>query len=177
MQDMSQSSGHRHHAIDYVELTVTDLEQAKRFYTEAFGWRFNDYGPEYAGIQSPQGESAPEVGGLRQGREVQAGGPLVLLYSTDLDRSVEAVKHAGLTTFYGPALVPELGEYPEVLPFTDRFLRAKDEGDLPAHVDPEGLMRVLIAMLQGISVQATQGATREELDRRVGESIRLTEAR
>ena len=41
----------------------------------------------------------------------------------------------------------------------ERFRRAKPEGDLPPHVDPEGLMRVLIAMLQGISVQATQGAT------------------
>jgi hypothetical protein len=50
---------------------------------------------------------------------------------------------------------------------TDRFVRAQAEGDLPAHVDPEGLMRVLVAMLQGISVQANQGATREELDRLV----------
>ena len=33
-------------------------------------------------------------------------------------------KFARLQTFYGPALVPELGEYPEVLPYTDRFLRA-----------------------------------------------------
>ena len=102
MQDMSQPSAHRHHAIDYVEFTVTDLEQAKRFYTDAFGWRFNDYGPEYAGIQSPQGDSAPEVGGLSKGQEVRAGGPLVLLYSTDLDRSVEAVKNAGGQVVNGP---------------------------------------------------------------------------
>lgn len=34
------------------------------------------------------------------------------------------LKQAGLSTFYGPALVPELGEYPRVLPFTDRFLRS-----------------------------------------------------
>jgi muramoyltetrapeptide carboxypeptidase len=33
-------------------------------------------------------------------------------------------KHAGLASFYGPALVPELGEFPEVLPDTDRCLRA-----------------------------------------------------
>ncbi|MDQ3821699.1 MAG: LD-carboxypeptidase [Actinomycetota bacterium] len=32
-------------------------------------------------------------------------------------------KNTGLSTFYGPALVPELGEYPEVLPYTDRYLR------------------------------------------------------
>jgi AcrR family transcriptional regulator len=55
----------------------------------------------------------------------------------------------------------------------ERFVRAKEEGDLPAHVDPEGLMRVLIAMLQGISVQANQGATREELDRLVESGLAL----
>lgn len=33
-------------------------------------------------------------------------------------------KHSGLSTFYGPALVPELGEFPQVLPHTDSYLRA-----------------------------------------------------
>lgn len=55
----------------------------------------------------------------------------------------------------------------------ERFQRAKEEGDLPAHVDPEGLMRVLIAMLQGISVQANQGATRSELERLVESGLAL----
>ena len=40
----------------------------------------------------------------------------------------------------------------------DRFERAKAEGDLPAHVDTEGLMRVLIAMLQGISGPGQSGS-------------------
>jgi uncharacterized protein len=107
MQGMSEPALHRHHAIDYVELTVTDLEQAKRFYAEAFGWRFNDYGPEYAGIRSPLGESAPEVGGLRRDQEeVRTGGPFVLLYSTDLDKSVEAVKNAGGQVVNGPYEFP-----------------------------------------------------------------------
>jgi AcrR family transcriptional regulator len=55
----------------------------------------------------------------------------------------------------------------------ERFERAKAEGDLPAQVDAEGLMRVLIAMLQGISVQANQGATRQELERLVETSLSL----
>jgi muramoyltetrapeptide carboxypeptidase len=38
-------------------------------------------------------------------------------------------KHAGLGTFYGPALVPELGEFPHVLPYTDSCLRAAWFGD------------------------------------------------
>ena len=56
---------------------------------------------------------------------------------------------------------------------TDRFERAKQEGDLPPATDTEGLMRVLIAMLQGISVQANQGATRDELDRLVESGLAL----
>jgi|SRR3954454_6795360 AcrR family transcriptional regulator len=45
-----------------------------------------------------------------------------------------------------------------------RFERAKSEGDLPAHVDPQGLTALLIAMLQGISLQASQNASREDLE-------------
>jgi uncharacterized protein len=102
MPGMAEPAAHRHHAIDYVELAVTDLERAKRFYGEAFGWQFNDYGPEYAGIQSPEGPTA-EVGGLRAAQEVRTGGGvLVLLYSADLDRSVEAVKNAGGQVVNGP---------------------------------------------------------------------------
>ncbi|MCV2491933.1 VOC family protein [Geodermatophilus sp. YIM 151500] len=103
---MSDLSARRHHAIDYVEITVTDLVQAKRFYADAFGWRFDDYGPEYAGIRDRQDEPAPEVGGLRLDREVRAGGPLVLLYSTDLDRSVDAVTRAGGRVVQGPYEFP-----------------------------------------------------------------------
>lgn len=51
---------HVHQTIDYIEITVTDLPEAKRFYFAAFGWTFNDYGPHYAGIQ---GEGR-EAGGL-----------------------------------------------------------------------------------------------------------------
>jgi AcrR family transcriptional regulator len=56
---------------------------------------------------------------------------------------------------------------------TERFVRAREEGDLPPHIDPEGLMRVLIALLQGISVQASQGASREELERLVESGLAL----
>lgn len=94
----------QHHAIDYIELAVADLDQAKRFYTEAFGWQFNDYGPDYAGIQDPAGDG--EVGGLRLDQQVRPGGPLVLLYSADLDASVEAVNNAGGRVVNGPYEFP-----------------------------------------------------------------------
>lgn len=47
--------------------------------------------------------------------------------------------HAGLTTFYGPALVSELGEFPGVLPHTDRFLRAAWFGGEPLRFEPAGV--------------------------------------
>jgi muramoyltetrapeptide carboxypeptidase len=48
-------------------------------------------------------------------------------------------KHAGLGTFYGPALVPELGEFPEVLEHTDRYLRAAWFEDAPIVYEPSPL--------------------------------------
>ncbi|MFG1654425.1 VOC family protein [Micromonospora sp. NPDC049275] len=103
---MSESAPPRHHTIDYIELTVTDLGAAKSFYADAFGWQFTDYGPGYAGIRSPHGEGAPEVGGLRQDEAVRVGGPLVLLYSNDLDQSVQAVQEAGGQVIEGPYEFP-----------------------------------------------------------------------
>lgn len=80
-----------HHTIDYIEFAVRDLAAAKRFYASAFGWQFNDYGPEYAGIKSGSGE----VGGMYQTNELRTAGPLVILYSQDLEKSVAAVRSAG----------------------------------------------------------------------------------
>jgi len=34
--------------VDYIELAVTSVPDAKRFYGAVFGWRFEDYGPDYA---------------------------------------------------------------------------------------------------------------------------------
>lgn len=53
----------------------------------------------------------------------------------------------------------------------ERFERAKAEGDLPAHVDVEGLTSYLFAILQGMAVQAGSGASREELGRLVETSL------
>jgi len=82
---------HIHHAIDYIEFSVTDMAAAKRFYAEAFGWEFTDYGPEYAGIQKQDGEA----GGLRLQSEVTTGGPLVILYSANLEATLSGVRDAG----------------------------------------------------------------------------------
>jgi predicted enzyme related to lactoylglutathione lyase len=67
------------------------MAKSKRFYKEAFDWRFKDYGPAYAGIQKQGGEA----GGLRLDPKVSPGGPLVILYSNDLESTIMKVRKAG----------------------------------------------------------------------------------
>jgi AcrR family transcriptional regulator len=45
----------------------------------------------------------------------------------------------------------------------DRFVRAKQDGDLPASTDPAALARYLSAVIVGMGVLASSGASREEL--------------
>lgn len=103
---MTDAGAQRHHTIDYVELTVTDLDRAKRFYAEAFGWEFTGYGPAYAGFRDGR-PAGTEAGGLRRDDVVRTGGgPLVLLFSADLDATVEAVRRAGGEVVAGPYEFP-----------------------------------------------------------------------
>ncbi|MFB8190546.1 VOC family protein [Microbacterium sp. NPDC055988] len=95
-----------HHSLDYVELVVTDLEASRRFFAEAFGWTFNDYGPGYAGIVSPRDDGS-EVGGLMLADEPRpVGGPLVLLFSDDLDATMSGIVSAGGTILQAPYEFP-----------------------------------------------------------------------
>ena len=81
-----------HHSINYIEFTVTDMEATKKFYGSAFEWNFTDYAPSYVGIQKPGGG---EVGGFSLDKDVKTGGPLVVLYSTDLKESFKKVTDSG----------------------------------------------------------------------------------
>jgi AcrR family transcriptional regulator len=47
--------------------------------------------------------------------------------------------------------------------FSQRFDLAKEQGDLPQHVNTKQLAKYIATIHQGMSVQATSGATREEL--------------
>lgn len=85
----------RHHRIDYVEFTVTDFAAAKAFYGAAFGWEFNDYGGAYVGIRG--GADGREAGGFALGEPGDGGGPLVILYSADIEATLQAVEAAGGT--------------------------------------------------------------------------------
>jgi len=79
--------------IDYVEIPTTDLERTKEFFSSAFGWSFVDYGPEYVAI-----ENAGLDGGFfksNQTAQTSNGSVLVVLYSAELEKTLESVKSAG----------------------------------------------------------------------------------
>jgi predicted enzyme related to lactoylglutathione lyase len=82
------------HVIDYIELAVDDLEQSKTFYAKALGWAFNDYGPDYAGIQDPR--TGGEFGGLSPQPSASRGeGILALIRTDDADAALASVLEAG----------------------------------------------------------------------------------
>jgi AcrR family transcriptional regulator len=58
-----------------------------------------------------------------------------------------------------------------------RFERARQEGDLPAHIDPPGLARHLSAIMQGMGVQSGGGATRADLEKLIDTSLQLWPSR
>ncbi len=59
----------------------------------------------------------------------------------------------------------------------ERFEQAKRDGDLPGHVDIDGLTSYLYAIVQGMAVQAGSGATRADLERIVDTSLLMWPAR
>lgn len=79
--------------INYVEMPSRDLEVTKRFFGEAFGWSFVDYGPEYVAIAD-----AGLDGGFFKSDKVATtdnGSVLVVLFSTDLEATLEKVRSSG----------------------------------------------------------------------------------
>ncbi len=55
----------------------------------------------------------------------------------------------------------------------ERMQRAQAEGDLPPDMDADGLCNYLLAILQGMSVQAGSGASKEQLEALVGTSLAM----
>ena len=79
--------------IDYIELPARDLDAVARFYTEAFGWNFTDYGPDYRAFT----DGALDGGFYRAeaASSTANGAALVILYAEDLERARRTVLDSG----------------------------------------------------------------------------------
>ncbi len=76
--------------IDYIEFPATDIAATRKFYTEVFGWKFEDYGPEYTSFVDGR-----LAGGFWKAPSVNGGGPLVVIYASDLEAMEARLKSAG----------------------------------------------------------------------------------
>ena len=96
---MSQAEQDRR--VDYIEFQATNIDETKTFYSEVFGWEFTDYGPDYTSFTDGR-----LSGGFAVATDVRAGGPLVVLYSTDLAQIEARVRE------HGGRIVREIFEFP-----------------------------------------------------------------
>ena len=76
--------------IDYIEMAATSIAETKRFYVEAFGWEFTDYGPDYTSFQDGR-----LSGGFYRAEQVSAGSVLVVIFAVELEAAQEKVESAG----------------------------------------------------------------------------------
>ncbi len=87
----------KHHAINYIEFSASDVVRARAFYSKVFSWTFEDYGPEYTSFSTAK---AGIDGGFRQSKPGESSGsaaPLIVLYSADLKATEAAIVAAGGT--------------------------------------------------------------------------------
>lgn len=83
----------QHGKLNYVEFPARDLLATKSFFSEAFGWTFTDYGPDYTAF-SDEGLD----GGFFRAQmcsETSNGGALLVFYSESLEQTEINVKQTG----------------------------------------------------------------------------------
>lgn len=87
--------------LDYVEFAVENIERSKKFYSDAFGWTYTDFGESYCEFTDGRMK-----GGFHTLEPVKPGGPLIVIYHSNLESAQERVKAAG------GAITRELFEFP-----------------------------------------------------------------
>ena len=83
----------QHEKLNYIEFPARDLASTKAFFSQAFGWTFVDYGPEYVAINN-----AGLDGGFYLSDKASTaanGAMLVIFYSERLEETQTKVEAAG----------------------------------------------------------------------------------
>ena len=77
------------------EIPVPDLDEARRFYGEAFGWTFEPFGDDYDAALAPGGEM---IGGIfKASGDDLSNGVRITFATDDLEAALERVRAAGGT--------------------------------------------------------------------------------
>jgi uncharacterized protein len=75
---------------DFLELPVTDIAAAQRFYAQAFGWELTAFGPTYACTLSGDIDVALQADGSER-----TAAPLMAVQVADLEAAFAAIERAG----------------------------------------------------------------------------------
>lgn len=84
-----------HEKINYVELPAKNLQATKDFFSHAFGWSFQDFGPEYSAFSNQGLDGGFYKSDLSS--STGGGAALIVFYSNDLETTQEKVKKANGT--------------------------------------------------------------------------------
>ena len=117
-------------------IPAENLERAKKFYSENFGWKLNQLGPEmgnyvlvHTGPTDADGmpQDRAFINGGLMPRDPSASSPVLVIAVADADQTVEKVKKAG------GQLVGEILDIPNV----GRYARVQDtEGNVIGVIKP-----------------------------------------
>ncbi len=83
----------QHEKINYVEFPSNDVAASKTFFAEAFGWTFDDYGPDYVAFHG-----AGIDGGFFNADKTSStdnGSALIVFFSNELEATQSKVAAAG----------------------------------------------------------------------------------
>ena len=82
-----------HEKINYIEFPSKDLTVTKKFFSDVFGWEFEDYGPGYTAFSN-----AGMDGGFFKSEKAAStanGSVLVVIYSSDLEGTQSKIEASG----------------------------------------------------------------------------------
>ncbi len=79
--------------INYVEFPCKDIDATKHFFSNVFGWEFEDYGPEYAAFSNSGLDGGFFKSDLRS--SAAEGSALIVLYSDNLEQTLKNIETAG----------------------------------------------------------------------------------
>jgi predicted enzyme related to lactoylglutathione lyase len=99
----------------HVEFLADDVDRAKRFYADVFGWEFEDYpGADYVGFRTSEDGIEGGIGGLAQATGKSPPAPTGLfayLLAPDMDATLAAIERAGGEVIIPRTDVMGMGEF------------------------------------------------------------------
>ncbi|MFT4927526.1 MAG: putative enzyme related to lactoylglutathione lyase [Phenylobacterium sp.] len=88
-----------HEKINYLEFPAKDIQLAKTFFGQVFGWAFEDYGPDYIALTNSVSSAGIDLGFYHAplASSTANGSALVVFYSNTLEQTQAKIEDNGGT--------------------------------------------------------------------------------